>query len=175
MSLGGRGKVNDKKRRVRRATRSFQKLGGLQSAGGADVDMPKLMNQAVEMPALDTDATVDVLNKILHLELNGVMQHFHHVWMSRWLEAFRPRAIAVGQHITALTGGPVVSVDALMNEAIATADEMIDAARGQDQRRVKEYRKLLELVAGRNAELEAFARAQIAAEECHISNVTIED
>jgi len=147
----------------------------MQSAGGPDVDMPKLMNQAVEMPALDTDATVDVLNKILHLELNGVMQHLHHVWMSRWLEAFRPRAIAVGQHISELTGGPVVSVEALMNEAMATADEMIDAARSQDQRRVKEYRKLLELVAGRNVELEAFARAQIAAEECHISNVTIED
>lgn len=175
MSLGGRGRVNDKKRRVRRAPRSFPKLEGLQSAGGADVDMPKLMNQAVEMPALDTDATVDVLNKILHLELNGVMQHLHHVWMSRWLEAFRPRAIAVGQHISDLTGGPMVSVDALMNEAMATADEMIDAARSQDQRRVKEYRKLLELVAGRNVELEAFARAQIAAEECHISNVTIED
>ena len=40
--------------------------------------MPKLMNQAVEMPPLDTEATVEVLNRILHFELNGVMQQFHH-------------------------------------------------------------------------------------------------
>ena len=47
--------------------------------------MPKLMKQAVEISPLDTDATVEVLNRILHFELNGVMQHFHHRWMSRWL------------------------------------------------------------------------------------------
>jgi bacterioferritin len=137
--------------------------------------MPKLMNQAVEMPPLDTEATVEVLSRILHLELNGVMQHFHHVWMSRWLQAFRPRAIAVGQHISELAGGPTISVEQLMTEALASADEMIDVARSQDQRRVGEYRKLLELVAGRNATLEAFARAQIAAEESHVSDVTLED
>ena len=41
--------------------------------------MSKLMNQAVEMPPLDTEATVEVLNRILHFELNGVMQQFHHL------------------------------------------------------------------------------------------------
>jgi len=29
--------------------------------------MAKLMNQAVEMPPLNTDATVEALNRILHL------------------------------------------------------------------------------------------------------------
>ena len=47
--------------------------------------MAKLMKQAVEISPLDTDATVEVLNRILHFELHGVMQHFHHRWMSRWL------------------------------------------------------------------------------------------
>jgi bacterioferritin len=111
------------------------------------------------------------LNRILHVELAGVMQHFHHHWMSRWLQSSRPRAIAVGQHIASLTGGPAVGVDDLMSEALASADTMMEAARGYEQRRVDEYRKLLELVAGRSEGLEAFARAQIAAEERHAAEL----
>ncbi|HXU00668.1 MAG TPA: hypothetical protein VN903_06730 [Polyangia bacterium] len=137
--------------------------------------MAKLMNQAVQMPPLDTDATVEVLNRILHLELNGVMQHFHHLWISRCLRSSRPRALAVGQHISALTGGSSVGVDQLMDAALHSADDMLDAARAYEEGRVAEYRKLLELVAGRNESLEAFARAQIAAEETHISGVTVDD
>jgi bacterioferritin len=114
---------------------------------------------------LDTAATVEVLNRILHFELIGVMQHYHHTWMSRCLEASRPRAIEVGQHIASLTGGPSVCVGDLMNEALATAGEMLDAVRSHEEQRVEEYRKLLELVAGHSEGLEAFARAQIAAEE----------
>jgi hypothetical protein len=114
---------------------------------------------------LDRGATVEVLNRILHFELIGVMQHYHHTWMSRCLEASRPRAIEVGQHIASLIGGPSVCVDNLMNEALATAGEMLDAVRSHEEQRVEEYRKLLELVAGHSEGLEAFARAQIAAEE----------
>lgn len=133
--------------------------------------MPKPMDRAAEIPRLDTDATVEVLNRILHVELTGVMQHFHHRWMSRWLQSSRPRALAIGQHIASLTGGPAVGVDELMNEAVASADDMMAAARGYEQRRVDEYRKLLELVAGRSEGLEAFARAQIAAEERHTAEL----
>jgi len=124
-----------------------------------------MMNQTAECLPLDTDATVEVLNRILHFELTAVMQHFHHRWMSRWLGSSRPRAIAIGQHIASLTGGPSVGVSELLDEALTSANGLLDAARTHDQRRVDEYRKLLELVAGRSEGLEAFARAQIAAEE----------
>jgi bacterioferritin len=140
-----------------------------------DIAMPNLMNQAVEISPLDTDATVEVLNRILHFELHGVMQHFHHRWMSRWLGASRPRAIAIGQHIAALTGAPSPGVPQLMDEALISADGMLDAARSHERSRVDEYRRLLELVAGRSEGLEAFARAQIAAEEPRLSELTVED
>ena len=137
--------------------------------------MPKLMNQVEEIPPLDTDATVEVLHRILHFELNGVMQHFHHQWMSRWLGSSRPRAIAIGQHIASLTGGPSLGVGQLMDQALGSADDLLDAARNHERRRVAEYRKLLELVAGRSESLEAFARAQIAAEERHLSELKLDD
>jgi bacterioferritin len=133
--------------------------------------MRKPTDRAAEVARLDTDATVEVLNRILHFELSGVMQHFHHAWMSRWLQSSRPRAIAIGQHIATLTGGSSVGVDELMDEALAAADSMLDAARRYDQRRVDEYRKLLELVAGHSDDLEAFARAQIAAEDRHTAEL----
>jgi bacterioferritin len=132
--------------------------------------MPKLLNQMVDLP-LDTDATVEVLNRILHFELSGVMQHFHHRWMSRWLGSSRPRAIAIGQHIASLTGAPAVGVNELLDDALSSANGLVDAARMYDERRVDAYRKLLELVAGRSEGLEAFAREQLAAEEQHAAEL----
>jgi hypothetical protein len=125
--------------------------------------MPKVMNQAVEAPPLDTEATLEVLNRILHFELDGVMQQFQHRWMSRWLRPSRARAIAVGQHIASLTNGPSIGVGELIDDALASSGKMLAAARSHDQRRMDEYRRLLELVEGRNESLEAFARAQLAA------------
>jgi bacterioferritin len=136
--------------------------------------MGKVTNQAVQLACDENDATVEVLNRILHFELNGVMQHFHHSWMSRWLGASRARAIAIGQHISSLTGAPSVGVEALMDEAMASADELLDAARNHERQRVEEYRRLLELVEGRSEGLESFARAQIAAEESNAAGFALD-
>ena len=138
--------------------------------------MPKVVvKEAVEAAPVDTDATVEVLNRILHFELDGVMQHFHHHWMSRWLRASRGRAITVGQHIASLTGGPSVGVGSLIDDALASSENMLEVARSHEKRRVDEYRRLLELVEGRNQALEAFARAQIAAEERGPPELTLDD
>ena len=148
--------------------------------------MAKVMNQAtepgkpammaglagVEAAPLDREATVEVLNRILHMELSGVMQHFHHRWVSRWLRAARPRAVAVGQHIAALQGGTGVDVGELMEDAMAESAEILNAALAHEEERLDEYRKLLELVAGRSDGLEAFARTQIAADERRLAELT---
>ena len=129
--------------------------------------MAKPSTQAAKAPessTLDTEAAVEVLNRILHFELDGVMQQFHHRWMSRWLRSSRARAITVGQQIASLTNGPSVDVAGLIENALTSSDSMLAAARSHERRRVDEYRRLLELVDGRHEELEAFARAQIAAE-----------
>jgi len=133
------------------------------------------MNQAVEAAALDTQATVEVLNRILHFELDGVMQHFNHRWMSRWLHSSRARAITVGQHIASLTADPSVAVGALTDAALTSSEELLAAARSYEKRRLDEYRRLLDLVAGRSESLEAFARAQLAAADPEIFELTEAD
>ena len=137
--------------------------------------MSKPMNQVVEMPPLDTEATVAVLNRILHFELNGVMQQYHHLWMSRWLQASRPRAISVGEHIAALTGGTSVGVDELMKEAVVSADA--HARRGESAPEAPPAGVSDSARAGRRPSPGpgAFARAEIATEETHISGVTLND
>ena len=137
--------------------------------------MAKGMNQAVEAAALDTQATVEVLNRILHFELDGVMQHFNHRWMSRWLQSSRARAITVGQHIASLTADPSVAVGALTDAALTSSEELLAAARSYEKRRLDEYRRLLDLVAGRSESLEAFARAQLAAADPEIFELTEAD
>jgi bacterioferritin len=120
--------------------------------------------KAADSATLDTEATVEVLNRILHFELDGVMQHFHHRWMSRWLRSSRARAITVGQQLSSLTGAPSMNVGDLIEDALVSSDRMLTAARSHEKRRVEEYRRLLELVEGRHDGLDAFARAQLEAE-----------
>lgn len=135
--------------------------------------MSKPMNQALRgegeqqagQAALDTQATVEVLHRILHMELNNVMKHFHHRWVARCLRTSRPRAVAVGQHIASLQGETDVDVGDLMEEALAGSTDILNAALAHEEERLGEYRKLLELVSGRSDRLETFARTQIAVDE----------
>ncbi len=146
--------------------------------------MPKQqMNQAVVdeggektqtgQGTLDKQAAVEVLNRILHMELSGVMQHFHHRWVSRWLRASRPRAVAIGRHIATLQGGTAVDVGELMEEALAGSADILNAALAHEEERLGEYRKLLELVEGRSVGLESFARTQIAADERMLAELSV--
>jgi bacterioferritin (cytochrome b1) len=144
--------------------------------------MPKPMNKALKRgqgePAagqagLDTEATVEVLNRILHMELNNVMKHFHHRWVSRWLRRSRSRAVAIGQHIASLQGGTAVDVGNLMEAAMAGSADILNAALAQEEERLGAYRKLLELVSGRSDGLEAFARTQIAADERMLAELSV--
>lgn len=153
------------------ASLNFWNREALEPLKREPTQMGKLTNEAVDLATDDTDATVEVLNRILHFELNGVMQQFHHSWMSRWLGPSRARALAIGRHISSLTGAPTVGVEKLMDEALASSGDLLDAARTFERQRVEEYRRLLELVAGRSEGLESFARAQIAAEERQVAGL----
>ena len=85
--------------------------------------MSKQMNQAVEMPPLDTAATVEALNRILHLELDGVMQESQHLLMARALQPSRARAIAIGEQISSLTGDPALANRTGSHTAVRNASE----------------------------------------------------
>lgn len=124
------------------------------------------------------------LNKILELELAGVVRYLHYSFMIfghnripivAWLRAqadeSRAHAELAGEHITSLGGHPSLRIGALLETHKHNVDEILNEALGHEEEGLEAYRELLGLVAGKSMMLEEYARAQIAAEESHLADI----
>ena len=124
------------------------------------------------------------LNKILELELAGVVRYLHYSFMIfghnripivAWLRAqadeSRAHAELAGEHITSLGGHPSLRIGALLETHKHNVDEILNEALGHEEEGLAAYRELLGLVAGKSIMLEEYARAQIAAEESHLADI----
>ncbi len=124
------------------------------------------------------------LNKILELELAGVVRYLHYSFMIfghnripivAWLRAqadeARAHAELAGEHITSLGGHPSLRIGALLETHKHNVDEILNEALGHEEEGLEAYRELLGLVAGKSIMLEEYARAQIAAEESHLADI----
>ena len=139
---------------------------------------------ASELGKSETARVVDILKRILELELAGLVRYLHYSFMvfghnripivawlrSQALEA-QAHAIQAGEHITSLGGHPSLKIGPLLETHKHNVDEILREALTHEEEGLAEYRKLLELVAGRNIMLEEYARAQIAAEEAHAADI----
>jgi bacterioferritin len=134
---------------------------------------------------LDTEATISVLNRILELELAGVVRYLHYSFMifgyhripiCGWLREQSNEgcghAVLAGEHITTLGGHPSLKIGTLLETHKHSVDDILGEARDHERLGLDEYRKLLKLVAGRSVMLEEYARTQIAAEEQHLAEIT---
>jgi bacterioferritin len=137
-----------------------------------------------EMPAIDKDATLEVLNRILELELAGVVRYLHYSFMifghhripiCAWLRTqsteSTAHAVLAGEHITSLGGHPSLRIGTLLETHKHSVDDILKEAAEHEREGLGEYRKLLSLAAGRSILLEEYARAQIAAEEEHLAEI----
>ncbi len=133
---------------------------------------------------LDVPATIDVVNRILELELAGVVRYLHYSFMifghhripiCKWLldqaNESQAHAILAGEHVTALGGHPSLKIGELLESHRHTVDDILKEAYSHEEVGLAEYRKLLALVEGRSILLEEYARDQIAAEEWHLAEV----
>lgn len=131
-----------------------------------------------------TEAAAAALNKILELELAGVVRYLHYSFMIfghnripivAWLRAqadeSRAHAELAGEHITSLGGHPSLHIGALLETHKHNVDEILNEALGHEEEGLAAYRELLDLVAGKSIMLEEYARAQIAAEEAHLADI----
>lgn len=133
---------------------------------------------------LDTQKVTDVLNRILELELAGVVRYLHYsfmifghhripivAWLRGQANEATAHAVLVGEHVTALGGHPSLKIGRLLETHKHSVDDILKEAHEHEEQGLAEYRALLELVAGRNVMLEEFARDQIAAEEQHLAEI----
>lgn len=134
--------------------------------------------------ASQMDEVVRTLNQILELELAGLVRYLHYSFMIfghnripivSWLRGqaneSQMHATQAGEHITNLGGHPSLRIGPLLETHKHNIDEILGEALEHEEQGLQEYRRLLDLVAGRSIMLEEYARAQIAAEEEHLAEI----
>jgi bacterioferritin len=142
------------------------------------------MSMASELGKSDTAKVVEVLKHILELELAGLVRYLHYsfmvfghnripivAWLRSQAQESQAHAVQAGEHITSLGGHPSLKIGPLLETHKHNVDEILHEALAHEQEGLAEYRRLLEMVAGRNIMLEEYARAQIAAEEVHAADI----
>jgi bacterioferritin len=133
---------------------------------------------------IDTAAAVTILNRILELELAGVVRYLHYslmvfghhripicAWLRAQADEAKAHALLAGEHITTLGGHPSLRIGELLETHKHSVDDILSEALSHEREGLDEYRKLLKVVEGRNIMLEEFAREQVAAEEAHLAEI----
>ncbi|MBV9696469.1 MAG: bacterioferritin [Gammaproteobacteria bacterium] len=139
---------------------------------------------AAELSKAETGRIVEILNRILELELAGLVRYLHYSfmifghnripivsWLRSQADEAQAHAVQAGEHITALGGHPSLKIGALLETHKHNVDEILREALGHEEEGLREYEKLLQAVSGRNIMLEEYARAQLATETAHVADI----
>lgn len=134
--------------------------------------------------AINKSEVVGVLNRILELELAGVVRYTHYSlmvygfnripivsWLREQANESLAHAQAAGEWITTLGEHPSLAVGPLLETHKHNISQILNESRENENDGMEQYVKLLELVEGRHVALEEYAREMILAEEMHLSEV----
>jgi bacterioferritin len=132
----------------------------------------------------ETEQVIVTLNRILELELAGLVRYMHYsfmifghnripivAWLRDQAEESKTHATQAGEHITNLGGHPSLKIGSLLETHKHNVDEILAEALAHEDEGLEEYRKLLKQVEGKSIMLEEYARDQIAAEEEHLAEI----
>jgi bacterioferritin len=133
---------------------------------------------------IDKKAVMEALNKILEMELAGVVRYTHYSLMVYgynripivgWLREQANEALAhaqqAGEMITTLGEHPSLAIGPLLETHNHDIGALLKESLENELVSLKHYKKLLELVTGKSIFLEEYARKMIYAEELHASEV----
>jgi bacterioferritin len=133
---------------------------------------------------LDKTAALAVLNKILEVELAGVVRYTHYSLMVygynripivSWLRDQANDALShaqeAGEIITHLGGHPSLAIGPLLETHKHDIGAILGESLEAEREGLRLYRELLALVDGHSVFLEEYARRLIFAEEQHLGDV----
>ena len=136
------------------------------------------------MAELEKDKVVTVLNRILEMELAGVVRYTHYSllvfgygripivsWLRDQATESLTHAQQVGEWITHLGAYPSLEIGPLLDTHRLDIGDMLRESLTSEGQALDLYRELLELVKDRSVALEEFARTMISAEELHADEV----
>ena len=137
-----------------------------------------------ELDAKLTQDIIDSLNRVLELELAGVVRYMHYsfmifghnripivAWLRDQATESNAHAVLAGEHITAFGGHPSLKIGPLLETHQHDVNEILKEAHEHEKEGLGAYYALLQLVAGKSVLLEEYARDQIAAEEMHLADI----
>ncbi len=130
----------------------------------------------------DTERTqaIAILNKIMEMELAGVVRYTHYAlmifgynrlpivdWMKKNAEEGLLHASRAGELVTLLGGHPSLGIGPLLETEKHDIGDILRESLEHENLAKAAYYELLDLVAGKSVLLEEYARDMIAEEEMH--------
>jgi bacterioferritin len=136
------------------------------------------------MNETEKQQVIDVLNKILELELAGVVRYTHYSLMVygynripivSWLKGNADESLAhahkAGEFVTMLGGHPSLKIGPLLETEKHDIGDILRESLEHENTTLAAYYDLLKLVEGRSVPLEEYAREMILMEEAHLDEV----
>lgn len=136
------------------------------------------------MTELDKKRTVALLNKILEMELAGVVRYTHYsllvygynrIPIVSWLRAQADEALVhaqqAGEMVTHFGAHPSLAIGPLLESHHHDIADILKESLQSEAEALALYKDLLKAVAGHSVMLEEYAREMISAEEAHAGEV----
>lgn len=133
---------------------------------------------------LDTAKVLDVLNRILEIELAGVVRYTHYSFMVfgytripivSWLRGQATESLThaqeAGELITQLGGHPSLGIGALLDTHRDEVGDILRESLVHESEGIRAYEELLALSEGRSVQIEEYARRMISDEARHYGEV----
>ena len=132
----------------------------------------------------EKQSAIEVLNKILELELAGVVRYTHYSLMVfgynripivSWLKGNGDESLAhaqrAGEFVTMLGGHPSLKIGPLLETEKHDIGDILRESLDQETTTLAAYYELLHLTEGKSVSLEEYAREMILLEETHLDEV----
>lgn len=127
---------------------------------------------------------IEVLNRIMELELSGVVRYTHYALMVfgynripivSWLDGNATESLAhakrAGEFVTMLGGHPSLKIGTLLETHKHDIGDILRESLEQESTTLAAYYDLLKLAEGKSVTLEEYAREMILLEETHLDEV----
>jgi bacterioferritin len=133
----------------------------------------------------DTKNCIDILNKIMEVELAGVVRYTHYslmvygynrlpivAWMKGNAQEGLAHAHKAGEFVTLLGGHPSLSIGKLLETEKHDIGDILRESLDHEKTALEAYYELLKIAeGGKSVLLEEYAREMIVAEEMHLDEV----
>lgn len=136
------------------------------------------------MNETEKKSAIEILNRIMELELSGVVRYTHYALMVfgynripivSWLKSNGDESLAhahkAGEFVTMLGGHPSLKIGPLLETHKHDIGDILRESLEQESSTLAAYYELLKLTEGKSVALEEYAREMILLEEMHLDEV----